>query len=236
MKTAATVGWHSADGSTTTSVDIGAGNMCTGCHQARALETTLANWDDGGTATYTADSYRWGVHHGPQYNVYVGDGLFEFVGTTQYPTEENHLVSTAPDGCVNCHMYDAYGVQAGGHTFNFGYDYHGSVVPNWNATCNTCHDGGIATFDLDTHLDRIQTTIAGLLEELKTELQGVGVMDEDGYLVHSGETVNDQTEEHLAAFTNWQAIEEDRSLGFHNPAYIEAVLRNTLEVVFEITE
>ncbi|MDT8400090.1 MAG: hypothetical protein RQ743_00215 [Bacteroidales bacterium] len=235
MKTDATVGWHSVDGSTTTSVNIGAGNMCTGCHQARELETTLTNWDDGGTATYTANSYRWGVHHGPQYNIYVGEGLFEFVGTTPYPSTQNHLVETASDGCVNCHMYDAYGTQAGGHTFNVGYEYHGSVVPNWNATCNSCHDGGIATYDLDTHLDRIQTTIAGLLEDLMVELQDAGVMDADGYLVHVP-AIGPQTEEHLAAFTNWQAIEEDRSIGFHNPAYTEAVLLNTLEVVFGITK
>ncbi|MBS0011130.1 MAG: hypothetical protein KFF49_06955 [Bacteroidales bacterium] len=233
-KTAATDAWHSVDGSTVTSVDLGAGNMCTGCHQGRAM-TTLANWDDGGTSVITPSTFRWGLHHGPQYNVYVGEGLFEFTGSTDYPTTTNHLVSAASDGCVNCHMYDAYGTQAGGHTFNFGYSSYGSTVPNWNATCTACHvPGGVV--DLDNLLAGIQGEIEGLLAELMTELQGVGVMATDGYLVRTGQTVNDQTEEHLAAFVNWQAIEEDRSLGFHNPAYTKAVLNNTLETVFGITK
>jgi phosphoribulokinase len=86
----------------------------------------------------------------------------------------------------------------------------------------------------------IQTNITALLEELMTELQDAGVMDADGYLVHTSSSspygIVPQTEEHLAAFTNWQAIEEDRSMGFHNPAYTEAVLLNTLEVVFGIVK
>ncbi|MDZ7737626.1 MAG: collagen-like protein [Bacteroidales bacterium] len=40
-KTDATVAWHSVDGTATT-VDIGAGNMCTGCHQARTEDGYLA--------------------------------------------------------------------------------------------------------------------------------------------------------------------------------------------------
>jgi len=239
-KTGATVGWHSVDGSTATTVDIGAGNMCTGCHQGRALEVTLANWDDGGVAEIDdIESYRWGVHHGPQYNIFVGEGLFEFVGSTSYPTGDYHLVGAASDGCVTCHMNDAYGTQAGGHTFNMGYEYHGSLVPNWPSLCTECHtpDG---VLDLDDVLETVQTNIAGLLEELMTELQDAGVMDADGYLVHTSSSspygIVPQTEEHLAAFTNWQAIEEDMSMGFHNPAYTEAVLLNTLEVVFDVVK
>ncbi len=237
-KTGATVGWHSVDASTATTVDIGAGNMCTGCHQGRALEYTLANWDDGGTAIISdIESYRWGIHHGPQYNIYVGEGLYEFEGSTSYPAEDNHFLGAASDGCVTCHMNDAYGIQAGGHTFSVGYEYHGSIVANWPSLCLECHTPeGI--LDLDVVMETIQTDIAGLLEELMTELQTAGVMDADGYLVHTSrpDVVAPQTEEHLAAFTNWQAIEEDRSMGFHNPEYTEAVLLNTLEVVFGVVK
>ena len=34
-----------------------------------------------------------------------------------------------------------------------------------------------------------------------------------------------------AAFANWQLFAEDRSLGLHNPAYVRAVLTNTLEAI-----
>ena len=111
------------------------------------------------------------------------------------------------------------------------------IVANWPSLCLECHTPeGI--LDLDVVMETIQTDIAGLLEELMTELQTAGVMDADGYLVHTSrpDVVAPQTEEHLAAFTNWQAIEEDRSMGFHNPEYTEAVLLNTLEVVFGVVK
>lgn len=35
----------------------------------------------------------------------------------------------------------------------------------------------------------------------------------------------------VAAVVNYNAIREDRSLGFHNPDYIRAILTNTAEAV-----
>jgi len=208
--------------------------MCTGCHQGRA-QTELANWDDGGIAEMTPSSYRWGLHHGPQYNIYIGEGLYEFTGSASYPTDDNHLVAASPEGCVTCHMNDAFGTQAGGHTFDFTYSYHGSTVANWPALCTECHTPG-GVLDLDVVMAGIQTNIEALLDALMLELQTAGVMDASGYLVHTATDVEPQSEEHLAAFTNWQAIEEDRSKGIHNPAYTEAVLVNTLETVFGVTK
>ncbi|NQU84489.1 MAG: hypothetical protein HQ541_01890 [Mariniphaga sp.] len=33
------------------------------------------------------------------------------------------------------------------------------------------------------------------------------------------------------AFFNWVGLEEDRSLGAHNPKYVKALLRNTIEAL-----
>lgn len=228
-KTTATKGWHSVDGTTMTEVDLGEGNMCTGCHQGRALSVTLNMTDN--TTTITPSSYRWGIHHGPQYNVYVGEGLYEFAGSTAYPTETNHMIEKTTDGCVDCHMNDAYGTQAGGHTFNVGYEYHGSVVPNFPASCKGCHiDDG--AYDIVDKMTDVQEDIEALIMQLDTELQNAGVSDGE-YLHHVSSTnITPQTHMMLAAFTNWQALFEDRSKGMHNPEYVEAVLLNTLEIAF----
>jgi hypothetical protein len=230
-KTASTVAAHSIDGTTATDIDLGKGNMCTGCHQARAM-TTLANWDDGGIATLTASSYRWGVHHGPQYNVFVGEGLFEFAGTTSYPSTARH-VSATTDGCVECHMGPAYGTQAGGHTFAMGYEYHGSMEWNFSSACEdaVCHGGKDIVDDL---VEPKQLIIEGLLEDLHDALVAAGVIQTGTvYLAVDGAgAVLPQTEEHLAAAMNYATLEEDRSKGLHNFPYVEAVLLNTLEVVF----
>ncbi|MDZ7737625.1 MAG: hypothetical protein U5K32_00865 [Bacteroidales bacterium] len=127
-------------------------------------------------------------------------------------------------------MNDAYGVQAGGHTMNFGYAYHGSTVANWSASCSSTHcDGGMAPRSLIHILAQVQTDIGALLDALAAELITAGVMDAD-YHVITGQ----HTKVKLAAFLNFRAIERDRSLGFHNPQYTEAVLENTLEIVFGI--
>ena len=230
-KTDATNAWHSTDGSTITSTDIGAGNMCTGCHQARSVGT-LDNWDDGGTSTFTPPSPYWGLHHGTQYNIFAGEGLFEFTGSATIPAPGGShgatlsMVPATADGCVTCHMADAYGTQAGGHTWNFSYAYHGSSANNWPASCSECH----TNTELDDATALIQADIETYLADLEAELLTAGVIDADGHPVTSS-----QTQEHVAAFLNWQAVEEDRSLGMHNPGYTQAVLLNTLETVFSVT-
>ena len=182
-------------------------------------------------STITAGSYRFGLHHGPQYNVVVGEGLYEF--GTGYPAAENHITDKTSDACVTCHMNVAYGTQAGGHTFNVAYDYHGSTVPNLPASCEECHipDGGM---DLGDKMDALQTDITALLTELGTALETAGVKEVGAnYIVHTSNptVIAPQTELMLAAFTNFQAITEDRSLGMHNPAYIRVLLANTISAV-----
>ena len=51
--------------------------------------------------------------------------------------------------------------------------------------------------------------------------------DNDEYLMMPGSFTTDLTAAHL----NYNAIREDKSGGFHNPGYIEAVLENTIEAL-----
>ena len=61
----------------TYSTDFGAGNICGNCHQARLLSPT-PDPTTGDSVTIT--SSRWGYHHGPQYNMLVGQGGYHAAG------------------------------------------------------------------------------------------------------------------------------------------------------------
>lgn len=214
-----------------TTLDMGAGNLCTTCHQSRATAGEFANFEDGGVLEARAGSFRIGMHHGPQYNIFAGAGLYEFTAITQaYPTG-NHLSDQTVDGCVDCHM----GTDMTDRNHAFGFD-------EFPASCETCHaSGGIArAFDvLETENN---AEIAGLIEDLGAELEAAGVIQAGThYLVVEPDPDGDpgdtrpvmQTEEHLAAAFNYQAVDEDYSMGMHNAPYVRAVLMNTLETVFD---
>jgi formate-dependent nitrite reductase cytochrome c552 subunit len=117
-------------------------------------------------------------------------------------------------------MGEAFGEQAGGHTWKMTYEYHGSERENI-AGCADCHST-LTTFD---HVN-LQSTVEELLDELATELMRIGVMRPDHY-AQTGTWPADVA----AAFVNWQMIEEDRSLGVHNPPYVISVLNEAVAVM-----
>jgi len=186
------------------SVDFGpSSNLCANCHQPRTA-APVADTD----GNFKISSTHWGPHHGPQASYLQGVGAFEVSGSTPYPAEGSsaHIAAGA---CVTCHMSDA-GASEGGHTFS----------PNV-AACTECHTNA-------TNLDvnGVQTEVKGLLEELASALKAKGVLNAEGVVVPATYSID------LAgAYYNYIGIEEDRSLGVHNPAYIKAVLKNTIAKV-----
>jgi hypothetical protein len=217
-------------------VDLGTGNQCARCHQFAAqyllVDSLFANFDDGGltSVTITSGLKRVGVHHAPQYNIVAGMDLFEFAGSTDYPTTENHIAEQATKGCVTCHMNDGFG-DLTGHSMAITYDWHGEENFHWSATCTACHtpDGAL---DLDVVFEAVSGEIDSLLDELYTLLVDAGILNpedapEDALLMAAGVWTTDL----VAAHVNYNAIREDRSHGFHNPAYIAAVLANTIEAI-----
>jgi hypothetical protein len=221
----------------TPAIDLGSGNQCTQCHQFSAyylaVDSLWADFDLGtSTVTLDASLKRAGVHHAPQYNIFVGMDLFEFTGTESYPTS-SHVMDNAPDGCVTCHMNDGFG-DLTGHSMAMTYDWHGSENLHWSSSCTACHDG---EGELDDKVEEIQGDVQILLDELYVLLTDAGVMYPsdaaagNGYLLQSGEFSTDLT----AATVNYNAIREDKSIGFHNVGYIEAVLKNTIEAITPAT-
>lgn len=218
--------WNDSHGT----VDFGdqAGNLCAQCHQARVLEMPTM-----GAATVTVSSSRYGYHHGPQAQVVGGVGAVEFAGAEDIDGgPHTHGDVTANAGmCATCHMGEAFGEQAGGHTWRMTYDYHGSTVDNV-AGCNTCH----GDFEDFTEWGDIPAEIEALLVTLEGHLVRIGIkqaMSTD-YTIHGLNVyanTGDWPGDVAGAFLNWQMFAEDRSLGLHNPPYARAVLTNTIAVV-----
>jgi len=211
--------------------DLGNSNLCVNCHQNRRGEPAYTNPGDSFRITNT----HYGPHHGPQGNALTGLGFAEIEGEFGYDAPESHPHYDMDNGnCTGCHMAP-YGNGAGGHTWNPGLD-----------GCNVadCHNGNVTDFDHHN----VQSEIEVLLEELRDLLVAAGVVElgtEELYELNP-ETGEIELVVHVEgyhpvvgtypmiqarAFFNWIGLEEDRSLGVHNPVYVKALLENSIEAM-----
>ena len=196
-----------------TTFDFGLANVCATCHQGRTVDP----WPTPGGADIVVTSSRYGVHHGPQANALSGLGLESFGAGSNHPHKQ---IAT---GCVQCHMADPFGAQAGGHTMNIAYDYHGATEVN-HAGCVSCHPDGD---ELTTKTEELQGEVAQLLADLKVLLDAAGITAEGSDSSIPGTYSADVA----AACLDYKALVEDRSLGVHNPTYIKGVLKNAIAAI-----
>jgi hypothetical protein len=196
----------------TTVLDMkGNSNLCAVCHQTRTSEPNKAAPGE----SFKITSTHYGPHHGPQANVLAGVGFAEIPGDVAYPAANSakHLTMNNAS-CTGCHMAP-FSKKSGGHSFN----------PNIDA-CNSCHN---AT-DINFNYGGVQTEVEDQLVVLRDKLIELGVVegdDEHGYHPVVGTYPMVQAQ----AYFNWIGIEEDRSLGVHNPKYIKALLQNTIKAL-----
>ncbi|MFW6370149.1 MAG: hypothetical protein ACOC10_02960 [Bacteroidota bacterium] len=186
---------------------IGNSNLCAVCHQSRAPEPNVAT---PGADIFAITSPHYGPHYGTQANVVLGEGLAEIDGPVDYPAPGSSDHHTEEASCVGCHMGE-YGT-GGGHSFE----------PNLDA-CVDCHDQEMDDFNYGG----VQTAVANDLIELRDKLLAIGIIEgdeEDGYHVVQGEYPMVQAQ----AYFNWKGLKDDRSLGAHNPKYVNALLTNTI--------
>lgn len=197
-------------------IDFGnSSNLCANCHQPRNSYRVPG---EAGETTYSITSSRFGPHHGPQSTLVEGIGLYDVAGSMAIPGTKSHPHRNG--ACVSCHMGD-FKDNTGGHT--------------WKASlnnCKTCHSTA-TSFDVNGG----QTKIAGLMTNLKNALVAKGVLDATGALNKvNGKTISATNPMVLpvaqaGAYWNYITLVEDRSNGVHNPAYIEAVLKNSIEAL-----
>ncbi len=188
-------------------IDLGAGNVCASCHQPR--------WSydipEVGGGDYEITSSHFGPHYGPQSAIVVGvAGYGAFTGTSVHD-------KYVEDGCPVCHMPDAYGAYAGGHTMKIAYERSGRER-EYLVGCETCHS------DIES-LDRndVQTEVQALVDELAELLIAAGIMDEDGDAV-----VGTYSSAQAGALWNYFMVTDDRSDGVHNPQYTKFLLQTAI--------
>lgn len=208
----------------TTIVDLDNSNLCANCHQSRSFGPMT---DMSGTVVkingedytlqegeYYISNTRFGPHHGPQTNVLVGIGFSEIPGSFNYPADGTGPHMNEANGlCVGCHMFE-YGNAQGGHTFK----------PSLEA-CNTCH----TEQDNDFNHKNVRVEVEELLEDLRVLLEEQGVKQ----VGQTYPVVGVHTLEQAQAYFNWVGLDEDRSLGAHNPGYVKALLKNSIAAIEE---
>lgn len=199
--------------------DIGAGNLCINCHQARVPSPALPEPGVDGMATVT--SSRFGPHHGSQGVLFTGNGAYEVPGPAAY----NNSVHTnlVENSCISCHMATVTGGRAaGGHTFRVESEA-GSLNYSGCTQCHTDED------ELEALVEATQTEIDGLLQQLGSRLKELGFLKDNLEDVNasSGSPLN-LTNVQLGVLWNYQYIREDQSLGVHNYKYAKALLENSI--------
>ena len=206
--------WVADEGYGDTSVDFGDNsNTCAQCHQSRRPEPNISDPGDN----FEIDSTHYGPHHGAMANVLAATFWAEIEGSMEYPSGSGHWDAGAT--CVTCHM-ETYTEGTGGHTW----------WPNID-NCTGCHPG-VTDFDINSR----QTNTQALLDELQALLLAQGVIewvaeDEAYEPVVCPEDVACYTMVQAQAFYNWIGLTEDRSLGVHNPRFVEALLTNSIEAL-----
>ena len=196
--------------------DQGKANQCIGCHQGRELSP----YPDltAPTAIVTVTSSRYGPHHGPQGMLFAGTGGMEIAGPTSY-INSAHTTQLA-NSCVDCHMQEAYGTQAGGHQMGMTYAYHGAAAV-WTASCVACH----------TDADAVHAKVEAAQEEITLLHDSLGaILQTKGFLTSSNSVVTgDYTNLEAATIYNFKYIEEDKSKGIHNYKYARALMMNSID-------
>jgi hypothetical protein len=190
--------------------DLGEGNLCATCHQARRNVNTYV------TATTTLSS-RWGPHHSPQGDMLIGTNGYEYAGVTYEIT--NHR-SAVQDGCIACHMKTTSRYVVGGHSVNMAYDLGGEEVLNTDA-CTTCH-GAITDFGDVGH---VEATVDSLIADLSARLDAAGLTTAG---VPKAVTTSRDS---AGAVWNMLLASEDRSHGMHNAKYIIGLLTSAINYI-----
>lgn len=223
--------------------DRGKGNLCVNCHRALFLPK-----DEVKPRSIPFDF--WGAHHGPQADMLLGAGAYEFPGKS-YSKSPHALLPEAT--CVTCHMTQpkqryALMPTIGGHSFRIGGEVHEAPKLN-NAGCLTsgCHsemkqaagkdvfDRTAADYDGDGKVETIQEEVQGLLERIINK-QGTGLLQtmKDPLYDAKGVFIRNKTQypvEVVGALFNWKFVKEDGSRGMHNTKYAVQLLTDSIKAL-----
>lgn len=214
------------------SIDFGLGNLCVHCHQSRTRSPIVDMTDL--TIVYEGISTHYGPHYSAQANMMGGFGAYEFEGDATYPTGNGHLA--ANNTCVSCHMGFDTASGTGGHTM------HINAGSDLSKSCVQCHTGDVADEYYEAYYEKNFATLnsdgsantTSLYAKLGYLLEEAGVytseLDEDhiAFSINRGLDLNGTL---TAALFNHKFVYSDHSHGVHNPKWVEALLKNTIQAV-----
>lgn len=189
--------------------DLGTSNICVNCHQPRATKPS-ANAD----GNFVVANNRYGPHYGTQAVVLQGLWGYHFPqGTTAMPAAGSHAHAKSAS-CTSCHMHDGGG-SAGGHTWKISAE-----------SCKSCHSN-ITSNEL---IAASKTKFNELYNELGQALLAKGALKENtsGGLEPAAGTYPIDV---AGALFNYRMLYGDHSGGIHNPAYTQALLKNSIEAL-----
>lgn len=205
------------------------GRLCINCHQGRRDAKEYTN-------DYLNNlSSHFGPHYGTQGDLLTGQNAI----TWGYEVGSSPHLQAIEKACVGCHMAEGSTDEsgnsqlAGKHTFSMRTPEgeanvlacepcHGDVGDDFNV--KKLYINGIADHDGDGIDEGLQDEVHGLLEELYNLLPNDGA----GHLAITDSSVT--LLEAQAAY-NYLMIEDDRSLGIHNPEFAVELLQLTIGVV-----
>ncbi|MBW2064054.1 MAG: hypothetical protein JRJ03_03880 [Deltaproteobacteria bacterium] len=115
--------------------DRGKGNLCASCHQARVGPELVKDLPANKLASY------WGPHHGPEANMLIGTGAYEYPGKTYYSSVHSTLTKNS---CIECHMTFparrfSYSPGMAGHSFELVGEVHEQPKLNVAGCLGKCH-------------------------------------------------------------------------------------------------
>ncbi len=210
--------------------DTPGSNLCASCHQARD-RAPYPSWDAPLATTFDITSTHYGIHYGPQSNIFAAElpTEIEFGETTTGMFGSHVNVS-----CLGCHM--GRGVADLTAVPTPGGDLFHNYTPS-TAVCATCHDasfdyGGIRT-DVATDLTMLascleaENVITAHYNTSDGAYQGMNPdADHDGWLTEIHPVVGTYPEAYVAAYLALQATFEDGSWGVHQPRYAPDIAAN----------
>jgi hypothetical protein len=224
------------DGTPVTVEEYGSGALCMHCHRSRRNAVTYASNPDNASSHF-------GAHHGPEADLLLGVNAPEFTdkdGNVIELKSSPHGVAIVPgeehtNACVNCHMagplmVDGEVNHVGGHSWNMndaeGNDHVEACAPCHGNVGTSFKDkkyyvNGNADLDGNGKAEGLQVEVHGLMEELALLLPPYDTLEVSISKTDSPEIVE-------AAYVYFW-IEEDRSMGMHNPAFAVSLLKAAIE-------
>jgi len=203
--------------------DRGHGDLCADCHHSR-VDVDEFVVDD------VELSGHWGPHHGPQSDMLIGTGGYEYAG---YDYEDSWHSTGVTNGCPSCHMSASDHETIGGHSWNMVNEDRG-FENIYGCNVDGCHgtdplttlDRVVEDFNGDGVTEGVQDELDKLLDTLQVTLQAANLLTLDAEPEPVERTVT--TADSAGALFNYIFVEEDRSEGVHNTDYAVGLIQSAI--------